>query len=231
MSVDLRVKLLQLTNNGCAVRVKDLDELQTTRLNRTLIALGDSGLASFADGFLRMNSSQRITLAEQLIHSGVDPKRVSRFLKWQEFEDFAEDILSENGFSTSKHLIFKSPLGRREIDIFAWNDTFTLAVDCKHWASGLSRGRMRDAAQAQVERATALAGRPELLHRLNVPNPERRSIIPLILALGELRYRLINDVPIVSVSRLLSFLYGISPIDPAIIRVPVLDGSSQTRLM
>jgi len=229
--VDLRLKLLQMTNKGCAVRVKDLEDLQKTRFDGTLFALGDGGLISIAGGFLRINGSQRVMLAEQLIHSGVDPKKVSRFLRWQEFEDFAEDILSENGFSTRKHLVFKSPLGRREIDIFAWNDTFTLAVDCKHWVSGLSRGRMRDAAQAQVERATALARRPELLHRLNVVNPDRRNVMPVILALGELRDRLIDGVPIVSVSRLLSFLYGVSPVDPTIKLVPVLDGSSQTRLM
>jgi len=229
--VDLRLKLLQLTTNGCSVRVKDLDGLPKTRLDDTLIALDENGLASFTDGFLRMNEFQRVMLAEQLIHSGVDPKKVSRFLEWQEFEDFAEDMLSENGFSTRKHLVFKSSLGRREIDIFAWNDTFTLAVDCKHWVSGLSRGRMRDAAQAQVERASALANRPELLHRLNISNAEDRSIMPVILTLGELRDRLIDGVPIVSVSRLLNFLYGVSPIDPTVRRVSVLDTPSQTRLI
>jgi hypothetical protein len=169
-------------------------------------------------------------LAEQLIHAGVDPKRVSSLLGWQEFEDFAEDILLENGFSTRKHFIFKSSIGRREIDIFAWNDTFTLAVDCKHWVRSLSSGRMRDAAHAQVERATALARHPELFYRLSIPNSESRSIMPMILTLGETRDRLIESVPIVSVSKLLNFLYDVSPIDPTISRIPIIDASSQTRL-
>jgi Holliday junction resolvase-like predicted endonuclease len=168
-------------------------------------------------------------LAEQLIHSGADAKRVSRFLGWQEFEDFAEHILSENGFSTCKHLVFKSSLGRREIDIFAWNDTLILAVDCKHWIRGLSTGRMKKAAQAQIERTIAVARRPELLHRLKVPIPDVRSVIPVILTLGEVRDRLIHGVPIVPVSKLSSFIYEVSPIDKSIKRIRV-DSSSQSRL-
>jgi Holliday junction resolvase-like predicted endonuclease len=229
--IDMRLKLLELTSKGQALGVKDLPPFPKAQLDETLTALVEGRLVSFSDGFLRMNGPQRVMLAEQLIHGGVDPKKASRFLGWQEFEDFAEDILSENGFSTRKHLVFKSPLGRREIDILAWNDNFTLAVDCKHWVSGLSTGRMRDATRAQLERARALARRPELLRRLNISNLEGRSIMPLVLALGELKERLIDGVPIVSVSRLLSFLYGVSPIDPTVSRVPVLGMTSQTRLM
>jgi hypothetical protein len=167
-------------------------------------------------------------LAERLIHSGVDAKKVSRLLGWQEFEAFAEEILTENGFSTRNHLVFKSRTGRREIDILAWNDTFMLAVDCKHWLRGLSPGRMKDAARAQVERVTALARRPELLLRLKVIRPEGRSIIPVILALGEVEDRLIDGVPIVSMSRLLSFIYGLSPIDPQVKRIGIPKSASQS---
>jgi Holliday junction resolvase-like predicted endonuclease len=162
-------------------------------------------------------------LAEQLIHKGADPKKVSRLLDWQEFENFAEHVLTENGFSTRKHLTFRSELGRREIDILAWNDAFVFAVDCKHWLRGLSRGRMSEAAKAQVERTVALARRPELLYRLKVKSPEGRNIIPLILALGELRDRLVEGVPVVSVSTLLSFIYGVSPVDGPLKRVRIRD--------
>ena len=198
-------------------------------LDDALITLGGNGLLTFSDGALTMNGRQRITLAEEMIHSGMDAKKVSRLLRWQEFEDFADSILSGNGFSTRKHLIFKSRAGRREIDILAWNDTFTLAVDCKHWLRGLSPGRTKEAARAQVERAMALAKRPELLHRLKVHDLDGRTIIPVILSLGELPERLIDGVPIVCVSKLLSFIYGVSPIDTKLKRIR-LDSNSQARL-
>jgi hypothetical protein len=192
-------------------------------LKQKLAALSRNGLVTFSDGVLSMDDRQRVMLAEQLIHSGSDPKKVSRFLAWQEFENFVEHVLEENGFSTRKHLIFRSGARRREIDILAWNDTFMLAVDCKHWLKGLTAGRMREAAEAQIERATALARRPELLFRLKVSHPVGRSVTPVILALGELRERLIDGVPIVSVSKLLSFIYGLSPIDGGVRRIRVPD--------
>lgn len=229
MTIDLRLKLLELTNSGRAVSFKDLGTLPKVGRDETLVALEDNGLITFSDGVLTMDCRQRITLAEQLVHSGVDVKRVSRLLAWQEFEDFAASILSDNGFSTCEHIVFKSTAGRREIDILAWNDTLMLAVDCKHWLRPLSTGRMKEAAQAQVERVTALAKRPELLHRLKVPNPEGRIIIPIILSLGELRDRLIDAVPIVCVSKLLSFIYGVSPIDTKLKRIEV-NSSLQSRL-
>ena len=208
--------------------MKDLDALPEGAQDDSLDALESLGLLTLSDGRLSMNARQRVMLAERLIHSGFDAKRVSRFLGWQEFENFAESILSENGFVTRKHFVFKSSAGRREIDILAWNDTFLLAVDCKHWLRGLSSGRMKEAVQAQVERVSALACRPELLHRLKVPRPQGRDITPVILSLGELVDRLIDGVPIVCVSKLLSFIYGVSPLDGAIERVRVHSDTQST---
>ena len=221
--VDLRLKLLELTSSSLALDMKDLSALPQIDLDAKLAALRKRGFVTLSDGFLSMDGQQRAMLAEQLIHDGVDPKKVSRHLGWQEFEDLTEHVLTENGFSTRKHLLFRTGAGRREIDILAWNDTFMLAVDCKHWLRGLSPARMREAAQAQIERATALVERPELLYRLKVSYPEGRSIIPVILALGELPERFVDSVPIVSVSRLVSFIYGISPIDDSVRRIRVPD--------
>ena len=39
---------------------------------------------------IRLAASTNIMLAEELIHSGRDPQKVSRFLEWQEFEDFVK---------------------------------------------------------------------------------------------------------------------------------------------
>ena len=89
---------------------------------------------------------------------------------------------------------------------------------------------MRDAAGAQIERVVLLANRPDLLKRLNVGHAERRSIIPVILALGDLREPIVEGVPIVSVSKLLSFIYGVSPIDDSMRRIQVSDLRAQSRL-
>jgi hypothetical protein len=175
--------------------------------------LAGQGLVSYSQEKLELDARQRILLAEQLIHGGRDPEKVSRFLGWQEFENFSISTFEDNGFRTLKHLIFKTRVGRREIDILAWNDTLLFAVDCKHWLRGLSMGRIADAAHAQVERTKALAERPDILSRSGVNHLEKRSIMPAVFALGDPRQRVVDGVPVVSVSKLLSFLYGISPVD------------------
>ena len=231
MPPDLQLKLLELTNESHVVNLADLGATQQVSLNTRLNTLQECGLVSVSNGFLRMDSRQRMTLAEQLIHNGGDPKKVSRFLGWREFEDFTEHTFSANSFHTVKHFVFKSRNGRREIDILAWNDTLTFAVDCKHWVRGLSTGRVREAARAQIERVVSLANRPDLLKRIKVDHTERRSIIPVILALGDNRERIVEGIPVVSVSKLLSFIYGVSPIDDGIRRIPVSDLEAQSRLM
>ena len=90
---------------------------------------------------------------------------------------------------------------------------------------------MQDAARAQIERVVSLANRPDLLKRIKVDHTERRSIMPVILALGDLRERIVEGVPIVSVSKLLSFIYGVSPVDDGIKRILVSDLAAQSRLM
>ncbi len=230
MPPNLELKLLELTSESRAVNVADLGATQQVRLD-TLSTLRERGLVSVSNGLLRMDSRQRMTLAEQLIHNGGDPKKISRFLGWQEFEDFTEHTFSANSFHTVKHFLFKSKNARREIDILAWNDTLTFAVDCKHWVRGLSTGRIRNAALAQIERVVALAKRPDLLKRIKVDHAERRSIMPVILALGDLRERIVEGVPVVSVSRLLSFIYGVSPVEDEIRRVQVSELEAQSRLI
>ena len=227
MVVDLGLKLLELSRNGHRFNVKDLQE---SGQHAQLSSYVRGEFVSLTDGSLSMAGRQRLMLAEKLIHGGADPKRVSRFLAWQEFEEFAEDILKENGFSTRKHFVFTPTAGRREIDVLAWSDTFILAIDCKHWVRGFSQGRMAQVAAAQIERVVALARRPELLHRLKVAQPVGRLIIPMILALGEPSMRLAEGVPIVSVSKLLSFIYGVSPMDDTIRTVRVSYGGLQSRL-
>ncbi len=224
MRPDLGIKLIELSRHGRRFTIDQLAaELrrEPPRLFEKVEKLRDDGLLSFNQEELELDARQRIMLAAQLIHSGRDPLKVSRFLEWQEFENFAVAILEENGFHATRHLVFKSKIGRREVDILAWNDMLLLAVDCKHWLRGLAPARMREAANAQVERTVALAERPELLMRLGVIHPEGKRIMPVLFSLGEPRQSVAEGVPVVTVSKLVSFLYGISPVDDRFRNIPI----------
>jgi len=170
---------------------------------------------------LTVDSKQRVLLAEKLIHDGRDPDKIARSLQWQEFENLASRTLTENGFQVTVHFVFKTRAGRREVDLLAWNDNFLFAIDCKHWTKGFQASRMESAVRAQIERATTLAERPDLLRRIGLRDPEKRSIMPVLLTLGDPRLRSIESVPIVAVSKLLNFLYGVSPLDENFLRIPI----------
>ena len=233
MSGETQLALLKLTRRGEAVKFEEFVERGRQRefVRATVNALADAGIVSIANGFLSMDISQRMILAERLIHAGSDPVMVSRVLEWQEFENFANDILLENGFQSVKHFVFKSSLGRREIDILAWNDNFVLAIDCKHWLRGMAGRRMELAAQAQTERVRALAKRPELLARAKMRDAPGRGIVPIILTLGDVPKRRSDGVPIVPVSKLMNFLYGLSPMDESILQLQVRNDDGQSLLL
>jgi biotin operon repressor len=226
LPADLQLKLLELTRHGQRISFEGLaQELHAGRatLVSQIEGLQAKGLIAFSQQNLELDARQRIMLAEELVHNGRDPQRVSRFLDWQEFEDFAVLSFEENEYFTAKHVVFKTRGARREVDILAWNDTFLFAVDCKHWLRGLSPARIRDAVRAQVERSAALAGRPEILRKFGVLQASRRRIIPTILTLGNARQTVVDRVPVVSISKLMSFLYGISPLDERFFMFPVKD--------
>jgi Holliday junction resolvase-like predicted endonuclease len=170
----------------------------------------ERGLVSANRELLEVTPRQRVMLAEVLVREGQDAQQVSRHLAWQEFEEFVETALDQSGFKSVRHVIFKCNLGRREIDILAWNDVWILVVDCKHWSRTLTHSRMKSAAEAQVERARALTERPEVMQRQGVRRIEL-PLIPLILTLGEPRDRLVAGVPIVGLSKFSSFLQEASP--------------------
>lgn len=234
MRPDLEIKLLELTRKRQTIELEQFAErLQTTadKLKAQMTDLAEKRVISLRRGIVEVNTSQRMILAKQLIHDGRDPQKVSRFLKWQEFEEFGEQALKQNGFRTVKHIVFKGRVGRREIDLLAWNDSLLLAIDCKHWLRGISPSQARQVAQAQVERAEALAERFDLLNKCGISRVESRHIVPVLLCLGSARQRLVDGVPVVAVSELISFLYGVSPVDETLRRIPTRLRSVQSSLI
>jgi len=230
MVTRLELKLLHLTNRQKRISVDDLPkEMQTESIDLELHSLKERGILNLSHGFLEVSSRQRVMLAEELVRSGQDAQKVSRLLAWQEFEEFVEAALDQSGFQSVRHLVFKSKLGRHEIDVLAWSDAWILTIDCKHWSRTLVHSRMKSAAEAQLERARALAERPEIMQRHGVPRIDL-PLVPVILTLGEPADRFIGGVPIVGLSRFSSFLQEASPYTNGILIVQVHTRLKQTSL-
>jgi len=225
MVTTLGSKLLQMTKRQLRISVEDVQkEFGAENLEEQVQSLKQKGFVTANHEFLEVTSRQRVMLAESLVRAGQDAQQVSRLLAWQEFEEFAESALDQSGFRSVRHVMFKGTVGRREIDVLAWNDVWILAVDCKHWSGTLAPSRMKSAAEAQAERARALAERPEIMQRHGIPRTDL-PIVPLLLTLGEPRDRLIEGVPIVGFSMFSSFLQEASPYVNGFLTIKV-----QTRL-
>ena len=230
MVMTLATKLLLMTKSRMRISVEDVQkEFGTENLEEQVLSLKQKGLVNADHEFLEVTSRQRVMLAETLVRGGQDVQQVSRLLAWQEFEEFVETALDQSGFRSVRHLMFKGTVGRREIDVLAWSDVWILVVDCKHWSGILAHSRMKKAAEAQVERARALAERPEIMRRQGIRRTDL-PLVPLLLTLGEPRDRLIEGVPIVGLSRFSSFLQEASPYVDGFLTVHVQTRSKQTSL-
>ena len=227
----LGIKLLELTKQKMRISVEDVRrKTGNENLDAELRSLNERGFVNLNHAFLELGSHQRVMLAEDLVRTGRDVQQVSRLLAWQEFEEFVETALDQSGFRSVRHVVFKSKVGRREIDVLAWSDLWILAVDCKHWSGALVHSRMKSAAEAQVERTRALAERPEIMQRHGVPRIDL-PLLPVILTLGEPRDKIISGVPIVAVAKFSSFLQEASPYTDGIFTVQVQTQSKQSSLL
>ena len=209
------IKLLKLTRTRRRLTISKLQidlSLTEEELHILLVQLRDKGLLSLGTEVVEQNSTQRLALAEELIRDGRDSRLVSQQLLWQEFEEFIETALYTNGYRARKHVVFNSHLGRREVDVLAWNDVWILVIDCKHWSRNLTHARLRAAAKAQAQRADALAAKPHILQKQGIRRLDA-PLLPLILSLGESRDNIIDGIPIVAISEFASFLHEASPYD------------------
>ncbi len=91
-----------------------------------------------------------VRLAMNAIKWGCDPRRVSAYLSWRDFEAFVAEALAEAGYEVFRNLRFG--VRRREFDVLAVSvpSSLGVAVDCKHWSPRHSSGRIREVSLAHM---------------------------------------------------------------------------------
>ena len=181
-------------------------------VEESLLKLQDTGALALKDDRILVSSEERMRIAELAIGAGADPEKVARELRWQEFESFANQILTREGFSTLNHLVFKAEGRRYEIDVVGAKEPMVVCVDCKHWHHGWARSKITAAARNQMTRVLSLSRvLPMYCGRLRIGNWRAVRLVPVVLTLADLSSRLVEGVPVVSALRLRSFLSELSP--------------------
>ena len=130
------------------------------------------------------------------IKEGAEIETVLKSFDWKGFEKIIAQILKENGFKVKNNYRFKTEK-RYEIDVLAEKNGIVLSIDCKDW----SRGRYKKSALAKAAKKQS-----ERTKELEKTKSDHTSMFPLIVTLFEEDIKRENDVIVIPVWKLNSFL-------------------------
>ena len=167
----------------------ELDEISAKEMLYTLV---QNGIGVWNDDLVNFNiPNDRIQTALFAIKLGADVESVSEYLTWQDFESITGLFLQEKDFDVTKNLILTKP--RMEIDVVGTKMDIALLIDCKHWKT-MSESALDEIVKKQVERVKRYVA------------DENMSALPVIVTLHQEEIQFIENVPIVPIMKLSSFL-------------------------
>ena len=167
----------------------EMDEFSAKELLQIFL---QNGIGVLDENIVDFQNSDRIKASIFAIRNGATIEDVSEFLSWQNFEELVSRVLDENGFHIQKNLILTKP--RMEIDVVGIKLGISILIDCKHWKR-MTQSALNDIVEKQVERVKSY-----------VQKTESTSAIPVIVTLHQENVDFVNQVPIVPIMELSSFL-------------------------
>jgi len=178
---------------GVSVRdfsiICELDEITAKELLFTFV---QNGIGVLNDDSVNFDvPSDRLRTALFAINLGATVEDVSEYLSWKDFESLTGLILEEKYFVVTKNLILTKP--RMEIDVIGEKMGIALMIDCKHWKN-MNKSALDKIVKKQIERVK---------HFISDKNI---SALPVIVTLHQEEIQFIDNVPIVPIMKLASFL-------------------------
>lgn len=167
-------------------------------------------------GYFSIESKSRIQLALEVARVG-RLKEAAKALSWQEFESFGAECLAEAGFRVEKNVRVKGEGRAWQMDLIGHRGDLVLAIDCKHWNTSGYESRLAPPADHQ-RKATI-----HFLRTLTSNTKGQRKnaqALPVILTLLDPPARFLDNVAIVSVEQLPSFLSAATPYDESLPLIP-----------
>ena len=169
--------------------VTELDEISAKELLYTLV---QNGIGTWNDDLVDFDiPHDRLQTALFAITIGATIEDVSEYLTWRDFEAITGIILEENGFDVTKNLVLTKP--RMEIDVIGKKMNIALLIDCKHWKN-MSKSALDEIVKKQIERVKRYVA------------DEGITALPVIVTLHQEGIQLVDNVPIVPIMKLTSFL-------------------------
>ena len=169
--------------------VTELDEISAKELLYTLV---QNGIGTWNDDLVDFDiPHDRLQTALFAITLGATIEDVSEYLTWRDLEAITGIILEENGFDVTKNLVLTKP--RIEIDVIGKKMNLALLIDCKHWKN-MTKSALDEIVKKQIERVKRYVADEDI------------TALPVIVTLHQEGTRLVENVPIVPIMKLPSFL-------------------------
>lgn len=140
-----------------------------------------------------------------------DIERLVNFIDWSEFENYIAQVLQLAGFDVYSNYQHRG-LVRFQIDVLGLDSVrkLGLVIECKHWRSIRKYGaKLIEAARNHIRRVEQLIKFCEWVV-INIPTLRRiKTLIPVIVVLKSDTQKVVDNIPIVSITELRDFLLNI----------------------
>jgi nuclease-like protein len=161
--------------------------------NELLFFLSNNGI-KINKNEIEISVYNKLTIALIAIRNGVDVVDICSRINWHDFELFSSEIMKCHGYNVFTNFRLKNP--RREIDVVGIKSQNALLVDCKHWKKKSLSG-LEKIVEKQKNRSILFIQKTTL----NIENA-----FPIVLTFLSNNFLFIDDVPIIPINKLNSFL-------------------------
>lgn len=169
--------------------VAQTDQISAKEILNILVA---NKIGSFEGENVNFNQEDKLKAALFAIRQGALIDDVSIYLNWKDFEGLVAEVLESKNFEIKKNLVLTNP--RMEIDVVGINHGIAVLIDCKHWKK-MSTSSLEVIVKKQVKRVKHF-----------VAKTQEAMAVPVIVTLYQEEISFIDNVPIVPISQLSSFL-------------------------
>jgi hypothetical protein len=155
--------------------------------------LVSSGIGKLSDGSVLFSKKDKVNTILLAMNKGCDPERLSKKIRWNDFELFTSQLIESAGYSFETNVVFTKP--RIQIDVIGFYHKIALLIDCKHWMK-IHGFNIAKFSLNQIRRAEIFLDKRK----------DIESAIPIIVTLHEHDCNFFNMVPIVPISKFKEFL-------------------------
>lgn len=157
-----------------------------------LDSLLESGIGHTVGDTYSFERGDRLKVAMMMLEHGVPLDEVAEKIDWRDFEGLVSEMFASKDFAVVKNFRFKKPV--MEIDVIGTKMGIAILVDCKHWKY-TARSSMLEMVRQQIARV-----------RRYVQETKGAIAAPAIVTLYQHETELVDNVPVIPVSKFGSFL-------------------------